>query len=300
MNRFAREIWIAGLFQVVSAGTVMGQASIPAKPELLDRDREITMALSAAPAHLRDGAGVYVLESNGFVKARDSRNGFTCIVNRDHPLNLKPTCYDAEGARTILPKVIQVGQWLREGRPMPEISGLVKDGFKSGRFVAPQRPGIAYMLSGEIRNFNPQTGKAESFPPHVMFYAPNLTDADIGSAGGNDGLPFIGYQGPHGYMIMLAQNQRSDSTTSASNTNSHADSASYQVQVTNTMPHVMQVLFKDSVEHPLGSVNGGEVKTFTIVGKNAAVTLIGREPNTGTDVTQDVTLRTGAPFTWSF
>lgn len=33
---------------------------------------------------------------------RDSQNSFTCIVNRDHPLNLKPTCYDAEGTATIL------------------------------------------------------------------------------------------------------------------------------------------------------------------------------------------------------
>ncbi len=59
-------------------------------------------------------------------------------------------------------------------------------------------------LSNEIRNFNPQTGKVGTFPPHVMFYAPNLTDEDIGSKGdGKGGLPFIAYQGPQGFMIML-------------------------------------------------------------------------------------------------
>ena len=162
------------------------------------------MALAAAPEHLRAGAAVYVLEANGFVKVRDSQNGFSCIVNRDHPLNRKPTCYDAEGSATILPKVLQVGTWLMEGRTVSEIDRLVREGFETGRFVAPRRPGIAYMLSGDIRNYNPRTKEVESFPPHVMFYAPNLTNEDIGSKGGADGLPFVAYQGPHGFMIMMA------------------------------------------------------------------------------------------------
>jgi len=173
-------------------------------PEIFPRDREIQLALSAAPEHLREKAGVYALEKDGFVKVRDSGNGFTCIVNRDHPLNLKPTCYDAEGTATILPKVVFVGALLMKGTPLPEINDAVRKGFESGRFLSPRRPGIAYMLSGDIRNFNPKTGKTRSFPPHVMFYAPNLTNEDIGSKGdGEGGLPFIAYQGPQGYMIMM-------------------------------------------------------------------------------------------------
>jgi hypothetical protein len=186
------------------------------KPDVPRRDREMAMALSAAPAHLRDGAAVWVLESTGFVKLRDSKNGFSCIVNRDHPLALKPTCYDAEGTRTILPKVLQVGQWLMQGKSVTEIDRLVREGFATGRFVAPRRPGVAYMLSGEIRNVNERTGQLESFPPHVMFYAPGLTDADIGSTGRDEGLPFIAYEGPHGFMIMLAPRQRGDSGRAAS------------------------------------------------------------------------------------
>ena len=180
------------------------QTASPQKPEVPPRDREVTMALSAAPAHLRDDAGVYALDATGFVKVRDSKNGFTCIVNRDHPLSLKPTCYDAEGSATILPKVIQVGAWMMEGKSLAEIDQLVADGFKSGRFIAPRRPGVAYMLSGDIKNVSRKTGDVSSFPPHVMFYAPNLTNADIGSKGdGSDGMPFIAYQGPHGFMIMM-------------------------------------------------------------------------------------------------
>jgi hypothetical protein len=173
-------------------------------PELLPRDQEMKLALSAAPAHLREAAGVYVLEKNGFVKVRDTSNGFTCIVNRDHPLNQKPTCYDAEGSATILPKVLRFGELLMQGKPLTEIRAEIQKGFESGKFISPRRPGVAYMLSGDIKAFNPQTGQVGTFPPHVMFYAPNLTNSDIGSDGNFDpGMPSIAYQGPQGFMVVV-------------------------------------------------------------------------------------------------
>ena len=182
-------------------------------PELLPRDQEVKLALSAAPEHLREGAGVYVLEKDGFVKVRESKNGFTCIVNRDHPLNQKPTCYDAEGTATILPKVLRFGELLMQGKPLADIRAEIKQGFETGKFISPRRPGVAYMLSGDIKNFNAQTGKVDSFPPHVMFYAPNLTDADIGSDGNFDpGMPSIAYQGPQGFMVVVLGDSKQESS----------------------------------------------------------------------------------------
>ena len=173
-------------------------------PEVLPRDEEMTLALSAAPEHLRAGAAVWVFERDGFVKARDSSNGFTCIVNRDHPLSRKPTCYDAEGTATILPKVLRFGELLARGTPLPKIQSEIEEGFRTGKYIAPRRPGVAYMLSNGNRDFDPRSGKVSSFPPHVMFYAPNLTNEDIGSKGdGRNGLPFIAYPGPHAFIIML-------------------------------------------------------------------------------------------------
>src|SRR6266481_935822 len=196
--------YTASMFPQSAANTRANAVSAQPLPELLPREKEIALALSAAPEHLRNDAGVYVLERNGFVKVRDSANGFTCIVNRDHPFNQKPVCFDAEGTATILPKILRVGELLIHGKPMSEIDAEIAEGFRTGKYISPRRPGVAYMLSGDIRNFNPRTGKVESFPPHVMFYAPNLTNADIGSKGdGSDGMPFVAYQGPQGYMIMM-------------------------------------------------------------------------------------------------
>lgn len=175
-----------------------------ALPELLPAAEETRMALDAAPLHLRDGAGVYVLGEQGFVQVRESANGFTCVVNRDHPRALKPTCWDAEGTRTIVPRVLRVGELLMRGTPLEEIDRDIAEGFRTGRFMPPARAGVAYMLSTAIRNVDRATGAERTFPPHVMFYAPYLTDADIG-AGEQvaEGLPFVDYQGPHGYMIVM-------------------------------------------------------------------------------------------------
>ena len=177
-------------------------------PELMSVAEETRLALEAAPPHLQAGAGVYVLQAHGFVQVRPSTNGFTCVVNRDHPRALKPTCWDAEGTRTIVPRVLWFGEQLMRGVPLDEIEREVSEGFRSGRFAPPARPGVAYMLSPRIRNVDRATGAERTFPPHVMFYAPNLTDTDIGTAEDvGEGMPFIDYQGPHGYMIVMPKRQ---------------------------------------------------------------------------------------------
>jgi len=195
----------------------------PAKPEVLPREKEIELALSAAPDHLRAGAGVYALAEKGPEKVRESSNGFTCIINRDGPMNLKPTCFDAEGTATILPKIVRVGELLMQGKSGAEIAAEIREGFRTGKYISPRRPGVAYMLSGDIRNCSP-AGQCGSFPPHVMFYAPNLTNADIGSVGdGANGLPFIAYNGPQAYMIVASPE--------------HAKAGSHEHSATRTTPN---------------------------------------------------------------
>ena len=180
--------------------------------EILPAACETELALAAAPDHLRDGAGVWVLGEAGYRRTRDSSNGFECIVNRDHPRVLKPTCFDAAGAATIVPKIVRVGQWLLEGVGPEELARRVAEGFTSGEFERPARAGVAYMLSNYNRPWYPQPGSPRSgtlgrFPPHVMFYAPDVTGADIGfdaEAFRKDrSLPMVAYQGPHGFSVMI-------------------------------------------------------------------------------------------------
>jgi hypothetical protein len=95
---------------------------------------------------------------------------------------------------------------------MSEIDVEIAEGFRTGKYISPRRSGVAYMLSGDIRNYNPRTDKVESFPPHVMFYAPNLTNADLGitpeALAKDPSLPFVAYQGPHGFIIMVSRDTK--------------------------------------------------------------------------------------------
>jgi hypothetical protein len=46
--------------------------SLPNHLPLMDRQREIALALSSCPTALADKAGVYVLEPSGYAKVRES------------------------------------------------------------------------------------------------------------------------------------------------------------------------------------------------------------------------------------
>jgi hypothetical protein len=170
---------------------------------LMDRQREIALALSSCPSTLAQKAGVYVLEASGYVKVRESQNGFTAIVQHSVPSAQEPQCMDAEGARTILPRIVKVAKLRAQGKSPEEIKRFIADAFAKGIFQPPRRVGIDYMLSKEnvVPNDN---GVIAPFPPHIMFYAPFMTNAELGSEGqAADGPAFVAAQGtPYALIIV--------------------------------------------------------------------------------------------------
>jgi hypothetical protein len=152
---------------------------------LLPQEQEIQMALDAGPEHLRAAASVYVFEKDGYRQVRKGTNGFTCLVNRDgnqkRDNDLKPTCWDAEGSRTIVPVMLRVGELIARSASAEEIQRDIEAGFASGKFSSPKKAGIAYMLAGDIQ-FDRRTRQITKmiFPPHYMIYSPGVTNADIG------------------------------------------------------------------------------------------------------------------------
>jgi hypothetical protein len=174
---------------------------------LLPRALEIELALNGAPKHLRDGATVLVLESTGYVKAKEGSNGFTCMVTRMDG-DVFPVCWDEEGARSLLPMYLDDAVLRLKGMPGAEIARKIAEGFKEGRYRAPARSGVAYMLS-PMRYRIDEKGQVSRTPsnPHVMIYAPYLTDADIGGLPGS--YAFINKVGPDGMIILpVGQKER--------------------------------------------------------------------------------------------
>ena len=193
------------------------------KIEPLPRDLEIQLALSALPLHLKDKATVYILNPDrGFEIARKGTNGFHAFVARtgDDAFRgswaftkyrddiLYPISFDQAGAKQQMRVFFDAAEMQAKGTPPGELKKIIKDRNKSGYYKAPERAGISYMLSPILRTYyNPEESGEESDSvltmnyPHVMYYAPNVSNEDIGGGKPAGMYPFVIMPGPHGYFI---------------------------------------------------------------------------------------------------
>lgn len=174
----------------------------------LSEDCEIALALSAAPAHLRADAGVYVLGTDGFERARPSTNGFNCLVERNHPDAIIPQCFDRTSEDANLAAILDAGKHWRSGKTFAEAGELRRTALENGDYPTPGH-GIAYMISDYNYIYNAQAGVMLNVGPHLMFHAPNLTAEDVGAdpaaARANRGLLSLNAAGPHGFMVSFIE-----------------------------------------------------------------------------------------------
>lgn len=211
---------VLGLSAATSAGTGVAPGkglSITALP----RDLEIQLALSSLPPNLRDSATVYVLNpARGFEVARQGTNGFHALVARtgddafrgtwplmEYPKDiLYPIGFDAAGAGAQLRVFLDIAEMQARGTPPNQLKQLIQERYRTGYYRPPGRAGIAYMLSPVLRTYlNPEvTDQVGTYSiPHVMYYAPNVSPADIGAGKLGGMYPFLIFHGPHGYMVQL-------------------------------------------------------------------------------------------------
>jgi hypothetical protein len=180
----------------------------PAYDFSLPREEKIKLAESAAPSEVSGKATVYVLDSTGYLKVRDGSNGFTCFVDRQALVNLEPTCFDAEGSATTFLTRIFVEEQRAKGSSEEQIKTALEEGYRTGKFQAPRKPGVVYMLSDLGSLLIPTAGKLVHLPPHLMFYAPYATDKDIGSPPGARNMPRVLRPGqPDAYIIVMAPSE---------------------------------------------------------------------------------------------
>ena len=194
--------WMKVFVSVLSIGLLPSTAAIQTLaqelPKVYDasvpRERQIALAMSAAPPEVSSHATVYILGPKGHEKAREGTNGFSCFVGRHFvkptETSVEPGCFDAEGTRTILMVRLREEELRANGKSEAEIKADVARGHKEGRFKDPSKPGLLYMMSSENR-LPSGNGTTASFPPHMMFYAPNMTTKDIGF----DSPPQLEYMG---------------------------------------------------------------------------------------------------------
>src|SRR5215831_19093416 len=159
---------------------------------LLPRAREIALARSAAPAAVSDSATIYVLGAQGYEIAVRGTNGNTCYVDRARVETIAPQCFNAEGAATIMAMGMRRTELLHQERSVAETDRTIADGLASGRFRLPRGPVLCYMMSADQNLFDDDGKPVGHWHPHLMWYVPYITAADLGlGKTGSDGTTTI-------------------------------------------------------------------------------------------------------------
>ncbi|APO77914.1 hypothetical protein AM571_PC00170 (plasmid) [Rhizobium etli 8C-3] len=182
-------------------------------------DLEIRYALSALPPALRGKAAVYILDpAKGYALARQGSNGLACLVERtawelaDFRNDIYiPLCYDAAGTNAHFKVIMDVAALRAKGMSPMVLKSEIEKRYEDKTYGVPNRPGLSYMVSPIMRTVGPPDMEVHTMTmPHFMFYAPNVTNEDIGALpalGDPESLlnPFIDRQGndQQSYIIQL-------------------------------------------------------------------------------------------------
>jgi hypothetical protein len=177
---------------------------------------EARFALSALPPIFREKATVYVLDpAKGYILERSGTNGEHCFVGRtewkfaDYRNDVfDPICYDAVGAKNQMRVWFDVAEIRARGVKPETMTKEIEGRFRTGVYKAPARAGMSYMTAPLMRSYMSLDPKDKDSVmtmsmPHLMYYAPNISDADV------KGMPcppcapypFVFESGPHGYII---------------------------------------------------------------------------------------------------
>jgi hypothetical protein len=187
-----------GAAGLLSLTCVRAQAQGPADPYpqraplsqyMMDRDAEIALARTAAPASISGPAEVLVLGPGGYETAAKGSNGFVCLVYRSwtspfadnnfwNPKERSPICVNPQGVRSVLPTFLERTKWALAGLSKEQIIARTRAARAAGRIRAPETGAMTFMMSKQGYLSDSAGGP---WRPHVMFYMPHMKSADWGA-----------------------------------------------------------------------------------------------------------------------
>jgi hypothetical protein len=198
---FMLVLWLAILH--ASATLAHAQKYPPIGEYMMDRDAEIALARSAAPASISGRATVKILTASGYTVAAEGANGFVCLVMRgwgapsftpvqerllvyDSKLRA-PICFDPIASRTVLPLQELRAKLGMEGNDPDAIAREVTMAYVRGKLPKMEGVAFAYMWSADQY----LGANAGAWRPHMMVYAPYYTNATLGGNQFGGASPFV-------------------------------------------------------------------------------------------------------------
>jgi len=124
----------------------------------MDRNAEIALARTAAPASISRDAEILVMGEKNFEVAVPGKNGFVCAVGRAFagplnnpefwsPRNRSPICYNPPAARSLLPYAMKQTGMALAGASKAQITEAVRAAVARKELGAPESGSMAYMMS---------------------------------------------------------------------------------------------------------------------------------------------------------
>ncbi len=160
----------------------------PLDQYLMERNAEIALARSAAPASISSDATVMVLGRQGYETAVEGKNGFVCMVERgwmnsfDSPEFWSPKargaeCFNPPAARTVVPFTYFRTKLILAGKSKDEIKESIKIAIEKKELPVLEAGAMCYMMSkGSYLNDGGGHNMA-----HLMFYTPLMNGAAWGA-----------------------------------------------------------------------------------------------------------------------
>lgn len=168
---------------------VTAQAAEPTL-ERMPAQLETRFALSALPPALRDKASVYLLDpGKGYELSKQGTSGLACLVERtawelaDFRNDIYiPLCYDAAGFNGHFKAILDSAAFRAQGMGPAALKAEIEKGYANKTYTPPSKPGLSYMVAPIMRTIGPPDLQVHTMAmPHLMFYAPGLTNEDIGA-----------------------------------------------------------------------------------------------------------------------
>jgi hypothetical protein len=191
-------------FRLIGAcvgAALVSPALVIAQSQILPPAKQIQAATAAAPAELRDGAGVWgYSDAKKLVKLREGTNDMICLASNPDAEKFHVACY-----HKLLEPFMARGRELRaQGVKDPEVDTVRFKEIKSGKLAMPTTPSALYTLTGDRNSFDAATGKVTGAKWLYVVYIPGATEKSTGiTEKPAAGVPWIMYPGTPKAHIMF-------------------------------------------------------------------------------------------------
>jgi hypothetical protein len=139
--------------------------------------------------------------SEKFVVLRQGTNHLICLADDPNKDGISISCYGEE----LEPFMSRGRQLIAEGRSEIEKREIRKKEIDDGSLKMPSEPSILYVVTGEDKDYNPETGDLEISQIRYVLYKPYMTSESTGLTTIPDmpGMPWLMEAGTHRSHIMI-------------------------------------------------------------------------------------------------